>query len=611
MGVRRLATQMMDAAAAAITLLVVAWLLWASGKGLDLSDEGYYLLTARHPDDVAMSATAFHHLSAWLFRAAGESVAAMRIAGVLGTAAAGAAMGAAALAVSGARRSWLAVSAATLGALLAYTWLLLTPSYNTYNAWAVAGATACILRALVLTRRAPLDRTRWHAWMFGSGSFLGLSLFVKFPTAAAMGALVALAIAAWPGLARRERAAAFSWIAIGAAGAALAFLAVVSPQTWWRETAAGLDEVTQLGAGHGISAFGRYAREVRGHFGEGTRPVIWCLWALGFLTSAVLAAATGDRTRRAARIAIWLVLAAAAARSALETVAWLFPPVLSGYAIRENFPLWIARFHLHWLLLVMAIAAGSALGARLRGTSPGAERDADRKRAIVGVLLAGGTVAAAFGTANPIYINLMLALGSWSALLVLAVRFASARLDWSGAGDAAVLTVVTFAAVQIVAGTTRAPYGLNQGLLRQTVETSIGSPPSRVSLDPETHTLVVDLQRLAGACGFREGDNLLAFHNLPGLVYAIGGRSPGLPWFTDGLPGSRAVNEMGLEAAGAARVSRAFILQAPDTDAWLHTLTPLGIEFPARYAYCGTVTRHLRGAVVDLKLWRPASLPAR
>jgi hypothetical protein len=335
------------------------------------------------------------------------------------------------------------------------------------------------------------------------------------------------------------------------------------------------------------------------------------LWTLGFASAAILAAAQSDRTRRVARVAIWLVIAAAAVRSALETIAWLDPPVLAGYTIRDQFPFWVARFHLHWLLLVIAIAAGAGCGARLRRTDSTEDPDANRKRAVVGLLLAGGTVAAAFGTANPIYINLMLTLAPWSALLVLAVRYASARLDWSGAGDAAILAILSFAAVQIVGGTMTTPYGLNERLLRQTVPTSIGSPAGRVSIDPDTHRLIVELQRMAGACGFRDGDDLLAFHNMPGLVYAIGGRSPGTPWFTSGWRGSRDVNEMGLEAAGAARVSRAFILQTPDTDPWLSTLAPLGIEFPARYAYCGTVTRRLRGLVFELKLWRPASLPAR
>ena len=262
----------------------------------------------------------------------------------------------------------LAVSAVTMSALLAYSWLLLTPSYNTYNGWAVAGVTVCALRALVVTRRARFDRTRWHTWMFGTGLFLGLSVFVKFPTAAAMGALVTIAIAAWPGLARRERATALVWMVAGATGAgAIMFLAVVSPHDWWREMSAALDQEARLDAGHGLSAIGRYARELRGHLGEGTRPVIWLLWALGFVSAAVLAAASGNRTRRAARVAIWLVLAAAATRSALETIAWLVPPALSGYAMRDFFPSWVARFHLHWLLLVTAIASGAGLGARFRG----------------------------------------------------------------------------------------------------------------------------------------------------------------------------------------------------------------------------------------------------
>ena len=205
----------------------------------------------------------------------------------------------------------------------------------------------------------------------------------------------------------------------------------------------------------------------------------------------------------------------------------------------------------------------------------------------------------------------MLALGSWAALLVLAVRYASARLDWSVAGDAVLLFLVALAAVQIVGGTVTASYGLHEGVRRQTVATSIGSPPSRLSLDPETHRLITALRRLTSACGFKEGDDLFAFYNMPGLVYALGGRSPGLleSHFVDDTRSAQTVGVPG--KAGAARVSRAFILQTPDADPWLRTLAPLGIDFPARYTDCGTVTRRLRGLTFELTLWRPASLPQR
>jgi hypothetical protein len=68
---------------------------------------------------------------------------------------------------------------------------------------------------------------------------------------------------------------------------------------------------------------------------------------------------------------------------------------------------------------------------------------------------------------------------------------------------------------------------------------------------------------------------------------------------------------MGLRAAGARRVSRAFILQTSESDAWLRTLSPLGIRFPDGYVYCGTVIRRFHGVGFELKLWRPASPPAR
>lgn len=608
----KVAARAVNAAAVTITLLVIVWLLLACNKGLDVTDEGFYLLTAQHPGDVLMMPTSFYWISSWLLWATGGSIVWMRIVGVIGTAAAGAFLGWAVLAVSGGGRSWLTVSLVTMGALLAYAWLLVTPSYNTYNAWAVLITTACVLRAFAAADRAPFNRRQWCAWMFGAGLFLTLSLFVKFPTAVAMTALLTLSIAGWPRLPPHVRTAAFASLASGLVVAtAFMFVAVVSPPVWWQQTSAGVELVTSLAAGHGFGAAGRYARELHAHLGEGTRPVMWLLWTLGFVSAAVAAGAATMWMRRAARAAIWIVVAVAVVRSALEMTAWLDPPAWPAYTIRDPFPFWIARFHLHWMILAVVVALGTWTGVRRRGRRTDHDASSDRARLIVGLLLAGGTMAGAFGTANPIYINLMLSLGSWLALLAIAARYASASLDWHGAGDATILAVMIFSAVQIVGGSSQDPYGLHEGLSRQTEATSIGSPATRLLLDRETERWLVELKRLAADSGFREGDDLLAFHNMPGVVYALGGRSPGLPWFTSGLPGSRVANEKGLKAAGAERVSRAFILQVTGSEAWLSTLAPLGIDFPRGYVYCGTITRHYRGLVFELKLWRPASIQAR
>src|SRR3954454_3897609 len=115
---RRLATLVADGAAITITAAVLSWLVWASDKGLDLTDEGFYLVTAQHPGDVLMLTTSFHWFTSWLLWMTAGSVAWIRIAGVLGTASAGACLGSATLAVTGARRSGLAVSTVIMAALL-------------------------------------------------------------------------------------------------------------------------------------------------------------------------------------------------------------------------------------------------------------------------------------------------------------------------------------------------------------------------------------------------------------------------------------------------------------------------------------------------------------
>jgi len=63
---------------------------------------------------------------------------------------------------------------------------------------------------------------------------------------------------------------------------------------------------------------------------------------------------------------------------------------------------------------------------------------------------------------------------------------------------------------------------------------------ARLSAGPESGRLLVDkptaelVRRLDGAMrqrGFRSGDPILAFTDMPGLVHLLGGKSPGVPWY--------------------------------------------------------------------------------
>jgi hypothetical protein len=88
------------------------------------------------------------------------------------------------------------------------------------------------------------------------------------------------------------------------------------------------------------------------------------------------------------------------------------------------------------------------------------------------------------------------------------------------------------------------PYGLPSPLYAQAHATPL-LPGLRV--DSATKKLLEDLHRQMTAAGFEPGDPVIALDFMPGLVYAVGGRSPGFPFFAFDKP---AQNCWAIERAG-------------------------------------------------------------
>jgi hypothetical protein len=157
----------------------------------------------------------------------------------------------------------------------------------------------------------------------------------------------------------------------------------------------------------------------------------------------------------------------------------------------------------------------------------------------------------------------------------------------------------------MVKGPLEAPYRLLAGLEQQTIDTPIGPDGGTLALDPVLHAFITGVRKAAQDSGFTPGDDVIGLYDMPGIVYALGGRSPGMPWWTMGYPGSRALMERGLSLADPGRVRRAFILQTAASTAWLQSLQPEGIHFPDDYELGGTFTIPYSWAKEEVKWWRP------
>lgn len=223
---------------------------------------------------------------------------------------------------------------------------------------------------------------------------------------------------------------------------------------------------------------------------------------------------------------------------------------------------------------------------------------------VLGGLLFGLPFVTAAGTTHRIYINALLHLGPFFALIaVVGLAVARRQRSWWPWIGALVLTVGV-ALSQFFHGGFLVPYRLPESLGRMQEAVEIGVPPTRLRVDAETARFTREMQELLARAGFEPGDDLLAFFDMPGVVFAMGGKSPGRPWYFPnyGEQGERE-NLAALRIAGRERIARAIILQGnydPRVGEYLRTLE---ISFPEDYERIGETWQPYRNWMVTV--WRP------
>lgn len=579
------------------------FLVWAAGKGFDITDEGVYLLGSQYPRDILIGATSAYSFTGVLFRLVGENVIGLRLVGLALTVLTALTLFAGLHAVrhrwdsEPQRRGWPRITAeASLivaGGLLGYSWFQPTPSYNLLTAWGLSSAACTLFLGLA---RADGRAGETYVCMTAAGACLGLLCLTKFTSALSAGAVFAMVLLLWPSAPLGARA---KWIAAVGVGFAIVFVAYFvlfqSPGDWIRSFRLGLWSAATLDDSHGAAAFLRYYRNWRDDVvleivkGQG-----WLL--LGLVVLAVLQRVL-PRDRwlggRSLRIAVWLALAYAVYTSVIHLST--YPKSLWAYDI--------TRFQFTWLLFLTLPALGWA-GRRPRSTEdiPAGRL---RARSLLILLLFLLPFCGALGTGNPLHFVMMYTIAPWFGLFVvlLSVLSLPGRTRWAVPVGAACLSA--FCAMQVIGGSLDAPYRMRSGLRLQTHDTEVGAPATRLKLDAEMSAFLTDVRRTAAASGFKPGDDVLGLFDMPGVIFALGGRSPGVPWYTVGYPGSERVNERALGLIGPGRAGQAFIFQTTSSDAWLRTLGSFGIRFPDDYVLCGTLTIPYSWKREQVKWWRP------
>jgi hypothetical protein len=598
---------------------VLGFLLVNSDRGFDLTDEGFYLLSAAHPADVTLWPNAAHWFTSLLFRAANQNVVVLRTLGVAICVLASLFL-ATAIRVLGRRLGLLpsgrnVVTACLdgclviLGGALGYTWFLLTPAYNGVNAWALVAASGGLFCGFGRYDRGGEGVRVQALCMAAAGVCVGVSLFAKFPTGLSLLGLFLLVIVAWPLGASQRRL-----VSLGAFGGGVVvvvagfFLLRQSAFEWWASFRGGLWMLSVLGGGQNLGAFHRYWNEWRTDVIAAAPTETWG-WLGVIVVCALTLRLAGAHRTTVRRVAAAGAMIGVGAQAYISATRWW---ALGGAQYFGS----ITGFCFTWVLVAAGLAISRAPGA---GDGPG-DGKVTRARAIFVLLLLVLPLAGAVGTGHRIYVNMVYVLAPWFAFLALALGVASRSVILNFSGDVLKAALAVYCAVQIIGGSLTAPYRLDGGLASQVVPTDVGAPATALRLNPAAALFVRDLRAMAGSCGFRPGDNVLMFFDAPGIVFALGGRSPGIPWYSAAYPGSRSVAERSLRGVGVEQVERSLLIVVPNetlgrigppsgriaTEEWLRGLGPLGIHYPENYTSCGTLAIPYAWSQQALKMWYPA-----
>lgn len=145
------------------------------------------------------------------------------------------------------------------------------------------------------------------------------------------------------------------------------------------------------------------------------------------------------------------------------------------------------------------------------------------------------------------------------------------------------------------------PYKLDAGWPMHTEPAQV---PRLVGLKftPQANRFYSGAYRILQSNGFEEGDPVLAFYSLPGLVYAVGGTSVGRAWLS-GIPGSADIVCRSLQNLKTRRMERLyfFVTDGPTANT-IDCLKEAGIAFPDDCIKLGQVHNPYdrSGGVVDL-----------
>ena len=562
-----------------LAMTLFAILLKNAGRGFDITDEGYYLLSASHPGDVLAPTNGFFFLpAAGLLDVVGGDITAFRRIGILLLLAASILVGNGLRTclqtmtgrALGARSAWL--GALMIGALGYYTIGILTPSYNLLTLLGILLAYGCLLHGIEGPPR------RRVVWLIGAGIATTFTLVSKWPSGIVLAAGLSAWLILWPVHGSDSRWKRLGALWSGLIVALLACMLLIAPSDAIQRFNDGWTFLSGLASPHADGVLVRYA----GQLGD------VLLLALEMALIPLLIITTSSWGRRLG--IIWWPIVTCVWFACI----WWWTDAVIDRTI-------LLTIMISWLFVTAGCRWALGLERRL---------PADASNPAIGLIVLA-FIALPFVFAVGTGTSLPRTAGSATIGLICAIML----LTWSGArctrSQTAVPTTAFLLALVVCVTTMNAsvaPYRQNVMYDMNNSDVAIGTEGGEIALDVHSATFFTKLRVLAEASDFTAGTDVIGVMNMPGVVYALGGRAPGVPWLHGRYPGSIGTCIYGLELAGRDRLHDAWLLTSDRAGLDPNTITAAAERtFPDDYAYCGQSwwpNDMQRGFV---QLWQPSA----
>lgn len=551
-------------------LLSVAILIWSLPRGFDIYDESFYLLGYRYPQEYEASFSTFHLLIVKGFGLSNCSVLTYRWLGLLTNLLGAVAFGWSfawwqrVVAPANSSPTVLTICYVVLGSMLVFSVFPRTLSYNSLNSIFLLLGAAAMLQAL---GRGP----NGVLWLLIVGIVAGLDVFVKLSTSfLVVSSEMLLLIWCWQKQGIRVICKALLILVLGIAiGVVFYFVSVQPPLSWYHNLTQEMS-VMQTSGGYGINDL------LPSYLKAAIRTLRFMVYPMGPTLISLIGLAWW--WPRQSQVAAW--------RVPVTVAPLMLAGVYTGWqAIRLHW--YISAFKNDYQSLPLLLAF-LALASGVLAVLPALPAGSSQVKSPTQLLVVGGWLFAlpfftSAGTINDLRLNLLIDAGPWFAVSLLLIGLYKYRLPIWVSSSLLLLSAV-WAAEQIAYGTLLAPYAITQPMSKQVVPLRTAGLKAPLLVDSATATFFTQLAHLLAKGGFRSGDPILGFYDMPGLVYMSGGISPGMQWYFY----NRDVRTCHALDITRLSISKACIITNKSLTVSIqkHLLTK-GVDFPKHYRLIG------------------------